>query len=101
MVEGRKGQWVRIEKPEQLKEAHANGGKAIGIVSERGPARIQTRTGPLDVLEGFVVVDLIDAKGFTLASVVASKESLEPVVSRDDIPAPRLKTMRKDWTPSA
>lgn len=108
MLSFRNGQWVRFSPAGKVPEGvHTAGGKVVGIfvkggvdsTGEAAPDRIRV----CDTNGKNLMHMGKDANGdpaiVPFEVDPATLQGLEAVVSRDDIPAPRLKTMNKDWLP--
>jgi hypothetical protein len=116
----RKGQWVRVPSDQVAKAfreaTHQRQKSAIGIVTVIGGTSrkadgtvvehvtVPVREGAghvrqIAIPEGSYLVDLVDGNGNTLGTQLLVGSALAAVVSRDDIPAKRLATMQKNWTP--
>lgn len=105
----RKGQWVWVQKGDK---------KFVGICVDSDHGHFTTA---LDPLSGEIVVrqfppqgaildfkgkpdvfcvTIVDETGFSdVGTFLIHLDRLAPVTRREDIPAPRLATMRPDWAP--
>lgn len=92
----RKGQWVKLRKDMRLEDGKELAG-TVGIY--QGPATQQTPQGLVPVV-GFAEVHLVTfPEGETRKKIGIRPTDLEPVLTREEIPAHRLLHTPKEWIP--
>jgi hypothetical protein len=105
----RNGQWVKFDAPENvdpsdLEKVHqTKSGQCVGIYQRGGVdilgESVTEHVVPVDA-RGQNIFRLVGPEVIKLVLDPTTLTDLQPVLSRDDVPAERLKTSRPDWVPA-